>query len=80
MSGPSVEVEINELVLAGFAERDRERVADALRTELEGLLRGRSLAAGYAEVVRLGYDAAPGASPERVGEAAARAVARRLAS
>ena len=80
MSRPSIEVEIDELVLAGFADRDRDRVADALRSELERLLVGQSFAGGHAEVARLGYDAAPGTSPERIGQTAARAVAQRLAS
>jgi hypothetical protein len=80
VSEQSIEVEIDELVLAGFHERDRERVAGSLRSELARLLAGRSLADGRADVVHLDYDAAPDSSPERIGQAAARALARRLAS
>ncbi|MFB6893106.1 hypothetical protein ACFCX4_27770 [Kitasatospora sp. NPDC056327] len=82
-AGPSragrIEVEIGELVLDGFAHVDRDRVAEAFRSELTRLVetRGVPLAAGGDRVLeRLsGLPPLPaGASPRRLGEALARAV------
>ncbi|MFE7633650.1 hypothetical protein ACFU7Z_06480 [Kitasatospora sp. NPDC057518] len=74
-----IEVEIGELVLDGFDRIDHERLTTAFRGELARLVetRGVPLAAGGDRALDLlsGLPPLPaGASPQRLGEALARAV------
>ncbi|MBD0671682.1 hypothetical protein [Streptomyces sp. CBMA156] len=74
-----IEVEIGELVLDGFAHLDHDRLAAAFRRELTRLVeaRGVPLAAGGDRTLDLlsGLPPLPpGTSPQRLGEALARAV------
>ncbi|MET8546444.1 hypothetical protein ABZW03_38375 [Kitasatospora sp. NPDC004799] len=74
-----IEVEIGELVLDGFARIDHDRLTAAFRSELTRLVeaRGVPLAAGGDRALDLlsGLPPLPaGASPQRLGEALARAV------
>ncbi|GAA1407959.1 hypothetical protein GCM10009639_57330 [Kitasatospora putterlickiae] len=78
--GPGrIEVEIGELVLDGFPRIDHDRVAAAFRTELARLVdaRGVPLAADGDRALDLlsGLPPLPAdTSPQRLGEALARAV------
>jgi hypothetical protein len=82
MSGPArhIEVTIDELVLHGFDPRHRERIADAVRSELAAALEGWSPAAGNsADRVDAGSFTVPaGALPVVVGRSAARQVGQIL--
>jgi hypothetical protein len=79
MTVDAIEVRIEELALTGFGERDRDRVGEALRVELTRLLTHAGPPAPRSgDVLSLSYDADPGASPERIGRAAARSIARGL--
>ncbi|MFE6867520.1 hypothetical protein ACFVFS_13240 [Kitasatospora sp. NPDC057692] len=74
-----IEVEIGELVLDGFADIDRERVAAAFRVELTRLVeaRGIPLAHGGDRALDRLHGLPPlpaGTSPRRLGEALARAL------
>ncbi|MFJ6620683.1 hypothetical protein ACIQOW_24295 [Kitasatospora sp. NPDC091335] len=74
-----IEVEIGELVLDGFAHLDHDRLAAAFRRELTRLVKARGvpLAAGGDRTLDLlsGLPPLPpGTSPQRLGEALARAV------
>ncbi|MFF4378235.1 hypothetical protein [Kitasatospora sp. NPDC001547] len=74
-----IEVEIGELVLDGFARIDHDRLTAAFRSELTRLVeaRGVPLAVGGDRVLDLlsGLPPLPaGTSPQRLGEALARAV------
>ncbi|MER7706371.1 hypothetical protein ABTX81_26185 [Kitasatospora sp. NPDC097605] len=74
-----IEVEIGELVLDGFARIDHDRLTAAFRRELTRLVeaRGVPLATGGDRELDLlrGLPPLPaGASPQRLGEALARAV------
>ncbi|GAA3044594.1 hypothetical protein GCM10010519_78270 [Streptomyces lactacystinicus] len=74
-----IEVEIGELVLDGFAHVDHDRLTAAFRSELTRLVeaRGVPLAVGGERTLDLlsGLPPLPaGASPQRLGEALARAV------
>ncbi|MFT3769511.1 MAG: hypothetical protein QM820_29080 [Minicystis sp.] len=77
---PSVDLHIDELVLDGFAPEGRRRIGDALERELMRLLQEQPLSAGIAAhdgMARLDagtFTADPGASPEQIGAAVARAV------
>ncbi|MGW3073485.1 hypothetical protein [Kitasatospora sp. NPDC001132] len=74
-----IEVEIGELVLDGFARIDHDRLAAAFRSELTRLVeaRGVPLAVGGDRTLDVlsGLPPLPaGVSPQRLGEALARAV------
>ncbi|MFG2905227.1 hypothetical protein ACGF13_09215 [Kitasatospora sp. NPDC048286] len=74
-----IEVEIGELVLDGFTRIDHDRLAAAFRSELTRLVeaRGVPLAVGGDRTLDVlsGLPPLPaGASPQRLGEALARAV------
>ncbi|MFF2745904.1 hypothetical protein ACFVVA_10200 [Kitasatospora sp. NPDC058048] len=74
-----IEVEIGELVLDGFAHIDHDRLTAAFRSELTRLVeaRGVPLAVGGDRTLDLlsGLPPLPaGTSPQRLGEALARAV------
>ncbi|CAN92250.1 MULTISPECIES: hypothetical protein [Sorangium] len=77
---PSVELHIDELVLDGFAPEARRHIGDALQRELLRLLREQPLSTAIAAYDGLGrldagtFNADPGASPEQIGAAVARAV------
>lgn len=78
-SGGRIEVEIGELVLDGFARIDHDRLTAAFRSELTRLVEahGVPLAAGGDRMLDLlsGLPPLPaGTSPQRLGEALARAV------
>ncbi|WP_245231764.1 hypothetical protein [Streptomyces novaecaesareae] len=78
-SAGRIEVEIGELVLDGFEPIDHERLTTAFRTELTRLVRTRGVplaAAGDRALDLLsGLPPLPaGSSPQRLGEALARAV------
>jgi hypothetical protein len=75
MSGHDVTVRIDELVLVGFDQDQRDVAVSALRQELTGLLgevapRGRGLARASLE-----YELGRERGPEAVGRAAARSIA-----
>jgi hypothetical protein len=81
MSAARFELEIGELVLIGFPEREGERVAAALEAELARLCAAGAgpscpslLEEARAEPIALG----PRARPERVGSDAARSIFRRV--
>jgi hypothetical protein len=82
--GPSIELHIEELVLYGFAHRDRYRIAEALERELAALFAGRDVPAGLArraEIERLDggtFNVAPRSRPETIGAQVAQSVYRRL--
>jgi hypothetical protein len=77
---PNIELHIEELVLHGVPQADRYRVAAALQSELTRLLWeqgipgsfGRDMAIERVDGGRLDYRA--GATPETLGQLAARAV------
>jgi hypothetical protein len=74
---PRIELEIEELVLHGFAPGDRHRIGDALRAELASLLRERAPGAGVARSVErldAGIVRMASAGPEQAGRGIARAV------
>ena len=77
---PAIDLRIDELVLEGFAPDARLRVGAAVERELSRLLAeaplSRSVARhdGAAHLDGGAFDAPPGASPEQVGAAVARAV------
>lgn len=71
-----IEVDVDELVLVGFSERDRERVARSVRIELERLLARRTPSASVSVDAR--SVRADGERPEAIGRAVARAVERAL--
>jgi len=74
-----VSVQIDELVLVGFDQSDRELVVTALHEELAGLLsRGRPRSGGHAHA-GLEYELGRDRGPEAVGRAAARSIADHLA-
>lgn len=75
-----VELHVDELVLHGFAPRDRAAIGEALRTELARLIGEHGVPAGLAGAdgaARLdggSFRAATGQRPAEVGAAVARAV------
>lgn len=80
MDEADVELHVEELVLHGFARRDRQAIGDAVRGELARLIAERGLPAGLAAAdgaasLRGGsFRAAPGQRPAEVGAAVARAI------
>lgn len=81
MSGPRrITVNIDELVLHGFDQRDGVRIADAIRAELGTAVEGFAPAAG-ASVARLdagSITVAPGSAPDLVGRAVAQRIGHAL--
>lgn len=77
---PDVELHVDELVLHGFAPRDRHAIGQAVRGELARLIAERGLPPGLAAAdgtasMRGGsFRAQPGQRPADVGAAVARAV------
>lgn len=77
---PTIDLRIDELVLEGFAPDARLRIGAAVERELARLLAEAPLSRAVAShdgAARLdggALHAAPGASPEQVGAAVARAV------
>jgi hypothetical protein len=77
---PDVELHVDELVLHGFAPRDRHAVGDALRAELTRLIAEGGVPAGMARAdgaARLdggSFRVSPGQRAADVGAAVARAV------
>jgi len=81
MDEADVELHVEELVLHGFARRDRQAIGDALRGELarliaeRGLPAGLSAANGAASLQGGAFRVSPGGQrPAEVGAAVARAV------
>jgi hypothetical protein len=77
---PDVEVHVDELVLHGFAPRDRHAIAGALRDELARMIGERGVphrlaaADGAARLDGGSFRVSPGQRPADVGAAIARAV------
>ena len=77
---PDVELHVEELVLHGFARRDRQAIGEALRGELarliaeRGLPAGLSAADGAASLDGGAFRASPGQRPAEVGAAVANAI------
>jgi hypothetical protein len=77
---PDVELHVEELVLHGFARRDRAAIGDALRGELARLIAeggvpaGLGAADGAASLDGGSFRASPGQRPAQVGAAVARAI------
>jgi hypothetical protein len=78
MSAREVSVQIDELVLVGFDDRDREAVATALRDELAQLLRRVQSRLDGAAHAELEYQLAGDRRPAEIGRAAARSIAAHL--
>jgi hypothetical protein len=81
---PSIEVHINELVLHGFAPKDRHRIGAAVQSELARLLAERGMPAWLAEggeVDRLDggkFEVTPATGAESIGAQVAEALHRGL--
>jgi len=81
-----VELHIEELVLHGFAARDRLRIADAVQVELARLLRAegkQSALANPVGIARLNggaFEMKAGSKPQEAGTQIARAVFRSLSN
>lgn len=71
-----VSVRIEELVLVGFSEDEREVAVSALRDELAGLLGGSSPRRRGFSRASLEYKLGDERGPEAVGRAAARSIAQ----
>jgi hypothetical protein len=77
---PDVELHVEELVLHGFARRDRAAIGEALRGELSrliaerGLPAGLSAADGAASLDGGAFRASSGQRPADVGAAVAHAI------
>lgn len=77
---PAVELYIEELILRGFAARDRYRIAQAAERELARLLAERGVPPALArggEIESLdggAFDVAAGAGPEIVGAQVAKTI------
>ena len=77
---PDVELHVEELVLHGFARRDRAAIGDALRGELARLIAeggvpaGLQAASGAASLDGGSFRAQPGQRPAEVGAAVARSI------
>ncbi len=77
---PSIKLQVDELVLHGFAPGDRQRISAAVERELERLLSERGLPAnlqqgGDRPVLNGGsFAVRPNARPEAIGAQVARAI------
>lgn len=77
---PSIELHIEELVLHGFALRDRDRISRAVERELKRLLTAYGLSPALAkgqEIARIdcgSFQLAPFSKPDETGDQVARAV------
>ncbi len=82
---PSIEIQIEELVLHGFASSDRYRIGEAVERELARLLIGQGVPGWLSrggEVERLDggtFEVPPGCKAGTVGAQVAQAVYRGLA-
>jgi hypothetical protein len=80
----AVDLHIEELVLHGFAARDRQRIAAAVETELARLLSAEGKRGAFAKPVGLErlnagvFEMKAGAKPQEAGTQIARAVFRGL--
>ncbi len=78
----SVDLNLNieELVLRGFPNRDQDRILRAVQAELERLIREKGVPAALSsggELARLdagSIEAEPGSSPEEIGAQVARSL------
>lgn len=81
---PSIELHIKELVLHGFAPKDRYRIAEAIERELAGLFSEHTIPPSLlngGEVAHMNAGAVQvqsGARPDAIGAQVARAVFRGL--
>jgi hypothetical protein len=78
VTGREVAVEIDELVLVGFEQGDRETVATALREELALVLTQTQPRAAVRTRAGLEYELGDDRGPDAVGRAAARSIADHL--
>lgn len=51
---PSVEINIDELILHGFSPADRNKIGEALRSELARLIIEKGIPAGFSEGINIG--------------------------
>jgi hypothetical protein len=75
MSGHDVTVRIDELVLVGFDQHERDVAVSALREELAGLLGGVSPRRRGLSRATVEYELGQERGPDAVGRAAARSIA-----
>lgn len=83
---PVVEVHITELLLQGFASRDKQRIGAALSAELERLLATEGIPASLQQTMVIdalehddgSFDINDAARPETIGQRAAHAIYARL--
>ena len=77
-----IEIQIDELVLNGFAAADRLRIADAIKQELARLVKERGSERRLSSQARDAgsFRVAPGANVEIIGRHAARSVHQSVVS
>jgi hypothetical protein len=79
-SPATIELHIEELVLDGFAARDRYLIAEAIERELTRLFTEQRMALGSAEPIAMtrldggSINVRPGAKPETIGAQLAQAI------
>jgi hypothetical protein len=79
-----IELRIEELVLHGFAARDRHRIAAAVESELTRMLNAEGTEGALGNPAELGrlnggaFEVKPGTKPQEAGTRIARAVFRSL--
>jgi hypothetical protein len=82
MNPRSVDLDLNieELVLTGFPGQDRDRIMQAVRAELERLIREGGVPAAFSRRRELdsldggSFEIEPGSSPEEIGAQVARSL------
>ena len=82
MNPRSVDFDLNieKLVLNGFPGQDRDRIMQAVRTELEKLIREEGVPAAFSRGGELdsldggSFEVEPGSSPEEIGAQVARSL------
>jgi hypothetical protein len=84
MSGPKIELDIDELILHGFAASDRFRIAEAFRSELTRLLTEHSRhetlprSLNIDRIQAASFKVTNGAKPAAIGAQVAQSVYRQV--